>query len=790
MRKVIKWVLVILLALAVIAPTSGYLYLRRTLPQTSGVVKVSGVDGAIDIVRDQDGVPHIFATTDHDAYFGLGYVHAQDRMWQLEMNRRIGSGRLSEILGDATLSIDKFQRTMGYRRVAATTFRALSGEAKMALEAYAAGVNAWIGEGHLLPIEFQLLGVKPEPWSPLDSIVWEKMMAWNLGGDYDMELLRQQLSNALGPERAAQLLPAYPTDGIDILPTTQVQPAVATALFAIDNQLQADFGLGGLAIGSNDWVVAGSRTETGKPMLADDPHLGASIPSIWYLAELQGDRLHVIGATLPGMTAVVIGHNDHISWGVTNVGPDVQDLYIERTNPDNPNQVEVNGAWQNMQITEEQIVVKGQAEPIRWAARATRHGPLISDVQGVDSPMALRWTALLPDDTTLDAFLGINYATNWDEFKAAMKLFIVPSQNFVYADVEGNIGYFAPGLIPIREQGQGMLPVPGWNNDYDWIGWIPFDKLPQALNPPAGYIATANNRVVDEGYPYMLSNDWAPPYRAQRIAQLIEQMSSNGEKISLDEMAAIQADQSSAQVAELLPFLRTVAPANERQRAALDSLQQWDGVLGRSSVAATIYEAWMMSFERALVEDDLNSSLYAELASRSHPTFLNNILTDAALGSIWCDNIKSVTAETCTDTAQQALETALTDLESRLGASMSGWQWEKVHITQYPHNPFSQVSYLRWLFHRTIGNGGDRYTVNVAPVNLDQAFNQTHVPSYRHLVDMADLSRSRFMTTTGQSGNVISRHYADFITRHRDVQYMAMVTGRERVQGELLRLEP
>jgi penicillin amidase len=791
-RKIVIIALALVAILLLVAPAFGLFYLHGSLPQTQGTVHIQGIDGPVEIVRDAEGVPHIFAGSDHDAHFALGYVHAQDRMWQMEMNRRIGNGRLSELLGESTLAIDKFQRTMGYRRAAEAALPALSEQTKMALEAYADGVNAWIGEGHTLPIEFLILGAQPEPWSVYDSLIWAKMMAWDLGGDYDMELLRMQLTAALGAERAAQILPAYPENAVNILEHAQIAPATAAGLLRLDSQLQSVLGLGGVNQGSNNWVIAGSRSETGMPLLADDPHLSSSIPSIWYLVELQGDRLHVVGATLPGIPGVAIGHNERIAWGVTNVGPDVQDLYVERVNPENPNQVEVNGQWQEMTVREEIIAVKGQSDPLRWAARSTRHGPLISDVQTTAMPLALRWTALDGGDTTVDAFLSVNYAANWDEFTDALSLYIAPSQNFVYADVEGNIGYYAPGRIPIRQgpDHKGMLPVPGWNDDYAWGDWIPFAELPNAFNPPSGYVATANNRVVDESYPYLLGNDWASPYRAQRIVELIEEMSSNGETISVQEMIAIQGDQASAQVRELLPFFLSIEPANERQRLALTYLAEWNGRSSMDSVAASIYEAWKIAFERALIEDDLRGDLYEEMANRAHAVFANNILNDATLQRVWCDNVLTAITETCADTGLVALDRALDDLAARLGDDLATWQWGKVHVTQYPHRPFSEVASLKGIFHRSIANGGNSYTVNVAPVRLSDLYNQYHVPSYRHIVDLANLPDSLFMTTTGQSGNVLGRHYDDFITRHRDVAYLPMTFGRENVMGDVLILQP
>jgi penicillin amidase len=488
---------------------------------------------------------------------------------------------------------------------------------------------------------------------------------------------------------------------------------------------------------------------------------------------------------------VVIGHNERVAWGVTNMGPDVQDLYVERLNPANPNQYAVDGSWQTIQVVEEVIEVDGEEQPLRWAARSTRHGPLISDVSDTGVPLALQWTALQPGDTTIDAFISGNYANNWTEFVAALEKFVTPSQNFVYADVDGNIGYYAPGRIPIRAEGHdGRAPVPGWSSAYEWQGFIPFADLPQLYNPPEGYIATANNRVVDDSYPYLLGTDWAPPYRAERIVELLEQPARKGDKLTLADMLAMQADQTSTQVRMLLPFLLETPPQNERQAAAIELLHTFDGEMRRDSAAAALYQAWMVHLERALFEDDLRTSLFEEMSTRANPIFLTNILNDPALGAVWCDQVLTAPVESCTDTAQHALDAALDDLSARMGETMSDWRWDRIHLTQYPHNPFSEVDLLKGIFHRSIANGGDRYTVNVAPVQLAEPYLQNNSPGYRQVVDLADFNNSRFMITTGQSGNVLSEHYDNLIRRHRDVEYLPMSFGRAQVSGTRLLLQP
>ena len=784
MRRVLLTILGIILALLILVPAGGYLFLRRSLPQVNATITVPGLQGPVEIVRDADGVPYIYANNDLDAIFGQGYVHAQDRLWQMEFQRRVGAGRLSEVLGESTVDTDKFLRTLGTYRAAQQAWEALSPEAQQVVNAYVGGVNAYLAGNPTLPIEFTILGFTPAPWQPADVLVWAKMMAWNLGGDYESELVRAQIYQALGPERASQLFPAYPTDGTLILPNLGQG---AGALAHLSTDVRAMLGAEALNIGSNNWVVGGSRTTTGKPLLANDPHLGAQIPSIWYLASIQGNRLHAIGATLPGMPGIPSGHNDRIAWGVTNLGPDVQDLYMERVNPANPNEVEVNGAWQPLTIISETIQVKGRKEPITWAARASRHGPLISDVTSdATTTLALRWTSLDAGDTTLEAFMQVMYAGNWDEFRTALRAYVGPSQNFVYADVDGNIGYYGPGRIPIRAQGNGFMPAPGWNDEYAWTGFIPFDELPHDFNPASGFIVTANNKVVPDAYPYFLATDWAPPYRATRIVQMIEAKA----KLSPDDIAAMHADQLSLQALELLPFFLQTPTQTPQEAQALDLLKNWDGVMRQDSAAAAIYAAWLLHLQPALVQDDLGKTLGADYLSSFHPTYLLQTLGQA--NSPWCDNVLTPGNEDCRTTQHVALQAALKDLTERMGSDdLKNWRWDKIHFTEFPHNPFDQVGALKNIFSRQIPNGGDGSTVNVAPFRASKPYAQRHVPSYRHISDLSDWNSSRFMHTTGQSGNVLSSHYDDLIARWQKVEYLPMRFDRDQVKAvSTLKLQP
>ena len=780
----------LILLIAGLVLSGAWLYLRGSLPRSRGTIEVAGLGEAVRILRDAEGLPHIYAADDAGAAFALGFAHAQDRLWQMELNRRIAAGRLAEVFGAEALDTDKFLRTLGLYRAAEASLEHLEPETLRLLESYAAGVNAFLASGRRLPPEFVILGVEPEPWRPSDSLGWAKMMSWDLSEDWDLELLRLRLVGVLGAARAAELLPSVPVDGPSILEAADLPRSRIDGLLAIDDRLRDDLGLRGLDVGSNNWVVSGRHSASGGALLANDPHLGAQIPAVWYLAELHGDRMHVVGATLPGLPGVVLGRNRDIAWGATNLNPDVQDLYIERLDPADPNRYRFQNRWESMTVISETIRIKG-AEPLVWAARSTRHGPLISDVlDEAPAPLALRWTALDPDDTTLEAFLGLNYAADWAGFRAALERLVSPSQNFVYADAQGHIGYLGPGRIPIRAGGDGRMPMPGWDGAHEWAGFIPFEALPQAYDPPSGFIVTANNRVAGEDYPFALSNDWAPPYRAARIRERLGARIATGEPLDLTAMRAIQADQLSRQALELLPSLRAVAPSDARRAAALALLDGWDGQMARDLAAPALYQAWLLHLVEVVLSDDLHGDLLENLLRRRHPIFLAEILAQPGGRSPWCDDLLSPERESCDEAAGEALDLALDDLEARLGHDPLRWRWGALHRTQYAHNPFSRVALLKPLVHRSIANGGDPYTVNVADIDLSAPFDQTKVPSFRALVDMGRSDADRFMITTGQSGHPASPHYDDLILRHRDVDDLPMRLNTEPPEGDLLVLRP
>ncbi len=610
LRRVFGRLGIILLALAVGLAAFGAYTVRRSFPQTSGTVKLPGLQGRVDIYRDGDGIPHLYASTTHDLFMAQGYVHAQDRFYQMDFWRRQTSGRLSKLYGESTLNADSFLRTVGWQRIAKTEYSLTDPETRAWLDAYAAGVNAYLRSRPAadLSLEYSILALnglsdyQPEPWTPSNTLAWAKAMAWNLGDNLDGEIRRAILNQQIGVEMTNEYLPTIPGDPPLILPDP---PLAGQALENLHRQVAgvSDL-LGGPfeGMGSNNWVIAGSRTTTGMPLLANDPHLDIQMPSIWYEIGLHCEAItpdcpfDVTGVSFAGAPGVILGHNQRIAWGMTNVGPDVQDLVVEKINPANPNQYEVNGRWVDMTIVNETIRVKGGAD-VPLTIRYTRHGPLIGDVYGLEDfapgsgldpayqyAFAFRWTAL-EVNFTWRAIFSLNRARNFEEFRDALRDFAVPSQNLVYADVDGNIGYQMPGRIPIRKSGDGQLPVPGWADDYEWSGYIPFDELPYSYNPPQGYIATANNAVVGPDYPYLISLDWDAGYRAQRIQDLIETQP----KISIEYIQKMQGDDLNQGAREVLPYLLALSFDDPQLAEAAQALRGWDYQMRLGSRPAAIY---------------------------------------------------------------------------------------------------------------------------------------------------------------------------------------------------------
>jgi penicillin amidase len=786
--------LAFLLLVGLVGLGYGALTVRRCWPQTDGTIQLGGLQAEVTVVRDQWGIPHIYASTAHDLFMAQGYVHAQDRFWQMEFWRRIGSGRLSEILGESALDQDRFIRTVGWHRAAARDLEGLDDEARAALEAYARGVNAYItAHRGRLGLEFTILGLtgvrfEPEPWTPLHTITWGKVMAWDLSGNRTDELVRANIAARLGASALHELVLPYSDD----YPVIVADPRIAGSLSTVPEAALEPLALGpGQHLGSNNWVVAGDRTETGMPLLANDPHLGIQMPSIWYEIGLHCESVgsdcpyNVVGASFASSPGVVIGHNDNIAWGVTNLGPDVQDLFVEKVNPDNPNQYEFQGQWRDMEIIREEIQVAGREEPVVVNVRVTHHGPIINDVGGGTEeawsfgwqPLALSWTALQPG-TLVESILRLDRARDWEAFREALSYWDAPSQNFVYADVEGNIGYQAPGRIPIRASGDGTMPVPGWTGEHEWVGTIPFEDLPRALNPPEGYIVTANNAVVKDDYPYLLTRDWDPGYRAKRICDLIEADPA----LSIADMRGIQADHAPVWAREVLPYVRALSSVEPALTEALALLRAWDGRAARDSGAAALFEAFRLQLIDATVADELGQHLLERARPKVMDALLNMLPTP---DSPWFDDVTTAHVEMRDDILLRALEKAVQELSETQGANMDKWRWGDLHTATFENQSLGQcgIGLVEALFNRgPFAVDGSLGTVNQEDYSLSQPYGVRTIASYRQIIDLGDLTRSVSMHTTGQSGHPFHRHYDDMIHPWRNVEHHPMLWEREDVE--------
>ncbi|KPK04903.1 MAG: acyl-homoserine lactone acylase [Betaproteobacteria bacterium SG8_39] len=797
MRFVLK-TLAALVLLAVVVAGGGYAYLHRSLPQVEGTLRLPGLKAEITVLRDAWRIPHIYAASVDDAMFGLGFVHAQDRLWQMEMNRRIGAGRLAEVLGPGALDTDKFLRTLGVRRAAQASLEALDGKTRDTLDAYAAGVNAFLATNPVLPPEFWLLRVEPQPWMPVDSVAWTKMMAWDLGGNWKNEVLRMRLAKNFSLARINEFLPPYPGEappqiqdlkelyralGVDTVRLAQSAENIATqtSSYLIE------------AAGSNNWVVSGEHTASGKPLLANDPHLGLTAPPVWYFAHLVAPGLNAIGATLPGVPAIVLGRNQRIAWGFTNTGPDVQDLYIEKLEgdgkylaPDGP---------RTFETLRETIRVRG-AEDVQLTVRRTRHGPVLSEVSqsaGAVTPrghvLAFSWTALAKDDRTMQSALKIARAGNWREFLTAAEDLHAPQQNIVYADVDGNIGFVAAGRVPVRKPDndlRGLAPAPGWLAKYDWDGYLPFGALPRVLNPRKGTIVTANHKIVPPDYPHYITAEWQPPYRAERIEALLEAEP----KHSSSSFARMQADSASLAVRELLPHFRATRPRSEAARRALARLSAWDGTMAKNLPEPLIVVAWWRELTRAIYADELGDAF--RLNWRPRAQFVANVLADRDGQSRWCDDVNTPARETCAEVLALSLEAALADLRNRFGDDLAQWRWGAAHTARHEHRPLGRQKWLAPLFDIAVPSAGDAYTVNVGRSDFfDDAepFTNRHSASLRAIYDLSDLDKSLFIHSGGQSGNPLSPHYAAFSEAWAKTEYIPMRTDRAMIEaGEVKKL--
>lgn len=834
MKKIVSRILLGILILVVVAGSGAFYYFKSYLPNTvapqsfpqiEGEIQVEGLNNQVDVYRDAMGIPHIYAENTYDLFFAQGYIHAQDRFWQMDFWRHVGAGELSEMFGAGQLDTDIFLRTLGWRKTAEAEYAQLDPTSKAFLDAYVDGVNAYIKDKQPtdLSLEYAVLGLLSpdyviEEWTPVNSLTWGKAMAWDLRGNLGEEIERAVLLKTLTPEQLAQLFPEYPQDHpviVNEIPVAGQEAQVTTdpeffdyASLPLDqvqyNASLLDVVLGEWndGIGSNSWAVSGKLTDSGMPYLSNDPHLGIQMPSIWYQVGLhcieKNDDcpFQVTGFSFAGVPGVVIGHNDKIAWGFTNVGPDVMDLYIEKVNPENPNQYEVNGEWIDFESYEETVQVVG-GEAVTITVRSTRHGPVISEVYnplknekdendpeefvpfkdrvGIDLPdqyvIALQWTALTPS-TPFEAIWGFNKAENWEEFRTAASGFHVPAQNLLFADIEGNIAYQMPGDIPIRKKGDGTLPVPGWTDEYEWTGYIPFEELPYAFNPEEGYIVTANNQVPPRDYPYFISADWDYGFRANRIVSMIENAPA---KIDIAYLQKMQGDSFDANAELFVPIILDAQFASDLT-PALDTLKGWDYQAQADSTSAAVFNAFWRAFVKNTFNDDMPEERYFPDGGSRWNEIMRTIVNNPN-DLFWDDKTTTDVVETMPDIIQKSFADGVSELEDIFGSDMSKWNWGDMHASTFRNGTLGEsgVFLIEDLFNRgPFPTSGGEAIVNATGWSIKDGYETNWLPSMRMIVDLGNLDNSQTVHTTGQSGHAYHPHYADMSPMWANIEYYPM----------------
>jgi penicillin G amidase len=769
-------------------------------------VQIQGIKDRVTIRRDERGIPYVEAQNDEDLYFGQGYATAQDRLWQMDLFRRTARGELAEIFGVSLstfpLDQDKLHRTYGFAQAAEAEFAAASPRTRALLEAYARGVNAYAAslDPKSMPPEFQLLQYGFRAWTPADTCVVVKIFHEALSDTWRLDIMRQALSVLPADKRAALLPEISPLDVLVVGKDTQSKAKSAhvagirvsdetLAKLTYNQQIAADaldrigFGTDALAA-SNNWVVSGSRTVTGKPLLANDPHLRPTAPSIWHLIHLSAPGVRVAGVATAGLPGVVIGHNDRIAWGFTNVGPDVQDLYIEKFNPDNPKQYQTPSGWQDAVIRHEQIKVrKGFGSPdyntVTYDVTVTRHGPIIFEGDG--KRYALRWTALDPAKNNAESSFVLNRARNWKEFNTALESFTAPTQNIVYADVDGHIGYHAAGVVPIRKSGDGSVPYDGSTDAGEWTSYIPVSKLPTLFDPPSGIIVTANQRIVGTDYPYFLTHSWAQPYRARRILDLL----SEKPKLSSEDFRRIQGDVYAIAgvtfTREAVKLLRPkLTPADEKLKATLDAFEQWDGRVNAESTVALIASQMRIAFRSKILAAALGQELFRNYGWNNFDTTLDRVLTEQPAS--WLPKEFATYA----DLLRACYDETIAALTKNLGADQTKWTWGEFAKVRFPH-PLATAPLI-----------GAQYAIQPFPQNgtgglIGATVNVGSAVSMRLIADPSDWDKTQQGIALGESGLPKSPHWSDQLADWRAVtprEFPFTVAAVSKATKETLVLEP
>ncbi|WP_397469481.1 penicillin acylase family protein [Psychrobacillus sp.] len=748
--KILWWTVGSIVALCLVVVIGLNTYISSSKPIIKGELTLDALDAEVKVVRDEDGVPHIQAESDADLYRAQGFVQAQDRLFQMDLARRQASGRLAEVVGEAAIRTDKFFLTFSLRDAAEKSYEGYNDEAKQVLKWYTEGVNEFIRfakEDNKLSYEFKLLGYEPEEWTEIDSLTIGKYMAYDLGGNWSSLAINHWALNEFSEDKAKELFIKYPEESRSIIEANKNNEVNVAGYFDA-SVLPNEFN------GSNNWVLSGDKTESGMPLLADDPHLGLSTPSIWYQMHLQSPEQNVSGVIFAGIPGIILGHNDEVAWGVTNVGPDVQDLYIETPNPEDRTQFSYEGKWEQAEVRNSPIKVKGQ-EDVPFEVVVTRHGPIISDVLfKEEKPSALfsmQWTALEPT-LELQAILKMNKSKNWDDFETALEDFHAPAQNFVFAAKDGTIAYKANGRIPLRKTGDGQLPVPGDSAEYGWKGYVPYDELPIVVNPKEGFIATANNEVIGESYKYHITDFWAQSYRYERIAEVLER----DEKFTKEDMMNLQMDQTNLYAREFLTNMMGSVSKEDvegKYKDALTMLAEWNQVDDKDQAAPLIFYRWMKELPKTLLSKEMPKDVYEMLPGKGNITdqFLRQGYKEEE--SVWLEEYGGVDKWVYDSFAK-----VIDDLSEEYGDNEAKWKWGDFHQLTFDH-PLSGASpILGYLLNpKSVPVGGSNITVQAAGSGEDGRVD--HGASWRFVADLSDLSEAYHIVGPGQSGHVKSDWY-------------------------------
>ncbi len=743
---------------------------RRRLAQLEGTVRLEGLGAPVEVLRDRWGIPHIYAQSADDLFFAQGFVAAQDRLYQMEIWRRTGRGELAEVFGPAYVERDRFARLVRYRGDIEAEWQSYSADTQAICAAFARGVNAYVRHaGERLPVEFALLDFKPGEWRPEDCLL--RIAGLLMTRNIALEIARAEMAAKLGLPAVERYMPPEPARRLDPDPRLDLdgldEEVLRTYRSAVSVPTLEE------PAGSNNWVVNGRLSATGKPLLANDPHRPVILPALRYLVHLVAPGWNAIGAGEPALPGIAVGHNERVAWGFTIVPYDVADLYVERTDPENPNRYLHNGKWLEMQVEREEIRVKGRAEPVTVELKLTRHGPVIFEDPKRKRAIALRWAGQEPGTAGYLGGLALARASSAKEFLEAARRWKLPAENLVFADVEGNIGWIAFGLVPVRSH-SGLFPVPGETDRYEWRGWRRLEELPSIMNPEQGYIATANHNILPKGYRGELAFDWAPPYRFARIDEVLRA----GKSFTVADFERLQHDETSLPARELIPMLGGLpgapAPAAKRAQAMLEG---WDRVLARESGPAALFEIWLSRLRARFVAAEV-AEPHRELVSRNLP--LPRLI----------EQLRQMPAGKRAEVMFGALEEAWQEAEKLLGADAAGWRWGKLHTIEFRHPLANSPARRAVLNLGPVERGGDDFTPNATG---GPGYRQSSGASYRHIMDLADWDRSVFTSTPGQSGQPESPFYANLLDAWARHEYAPLAYSRPAVESHTLhrlRLEP